>query len=248
MKSSGSKCPHRNPRRHAHHLAPTDRHGRRSCPAGGRVPPHCEGRYPVILTYGIYGKGLAYQEGYPLQWQKMVDDYPEILEGSTNKYQNWEVHRPRALGPARLRRHPGGLPRCRLVAGLHAAQFSAGTRRPLSVHRVGRNPAMVHRQGRHARDLLLRPQSVAGGGHASAPSGRHHPLGGRERPLSRCQLPRRHSLPVSGAVVQGPGGRMSSTAAGTRRARTPTPASRSPVPSPFPKRNWPKTGSTPSKN
>ena len=33
---------------------------------------------PVILTYGIYGKGLAYQDGYPLQWNKMVEDYPEI--------------------------------------------------------------------------------------------------------------------------------------------------------------------------
>ncbi|MBI4253640.1 MAG: peptidase S15, partial [Candidatus Rokubacteria bacterium] len=42
---------------------------------------------PVILTYGVYAKGLAFQDGYPLQWGKMVADYPEILEGSTNKYQ-----------------------------------------------------------------------------------------------------------------------------------------------------------------
>jgi predicted acyl esterase len=51
---------------------------------------HC----PVILTYGIYAKGLAYQDGYPLQWEKMVADYPEILVGSTNKYQNWETTDP----------------------------------------------------------------------------------------------------------------------------------------------------------
>ena len=50
-----------------------------------------DGRCPVILTYGIYAKGLAYQDGYPLQWEKMVADYPEILVGSTNKYQNWET-------------------------------------------------------------------------------------------------------------------------------------------------------------
>jgi predicted acyl esterase len=56
--------------------------------------PIPEGRYPVILTYGIYGKGVSYQEGYPLQWQKMVADHPEILEGSTNKYQNWETTDP----------------------------------------------------------------------------------------------------------------------------------------------------------
>ncbi|MHB8771578.1 MAG: CocE/NonD family hydrolase [Syntrophales bacterium] len=53
-----------------------------------------EGRYPVILTYGVYAKGLSYQEGYPHQWNKMVEDHPEILDGSTNKYQNWEVTDP----------------------------------------------------------------------------------------------------------------------------------------------------------
>jgi predicted acyl esterase len=58
-----------------------------------------EGRYPVILTYGIYAKGLSYQEGYPHQWGKMVEDHPEILEGSTNKYQNWEVTDPERWVP-----------------------------------------------------------------------------------------------------------------------------------------------------
>jgi len=61
--------------------------------------PDDDGRYPVILTYGIYGKGLAYQDGYPKQWKKMVADYPEILEGSTNKYQNWEVTDPERWVP-----------------------------------------------------------------------------------------------------------------------------------------------------
>lgn len=58
-----------------------------------------DGRYPVILTYGLYAKGLSYQEGYPHQWQKMVEDHPEILEGSTNKYQNWEVTDPERWVP-----------------------------------------------------------------------------------------------------------------------------------------------------
>ena len=56
-------------------------------------------RCPVILTYGIYAKGLAYQDGYPLQWGKMVEDYPEILRGSTNKYQNWETTDPERWVP-----------------------------------------------------------------------------------------------------------------------------------------------------
>jgi predicted acyl esterase len=58
-----------------------------------------DGRYPVILTYGVYAKGLSYQEGYPHQWTKMVEDHPEILEGSTNKYQNWEVTDPERWVP-----------------------------------------------------------------------------------------------------------------------------------------------------
>jgi uncharacterized protein len=61
--------------------------------------PTDEGRYPVILTYGVYAKGLTYQEGYPQQWQKMVADHPEILEGSTNKYQSWEVTDPERWVP-----------------------------------------------------------------------------------------------------------------------------------------------------
>ncbi len=56
--------------------------------------PVADGKYPVILSHGVYAKGLAYQEGYPMQWQKMVADHPEILEGSTNKYQAWEVTDP----------------------------------------------------------------------------------------------------------------------------------------------------------
>ena len=61
--------------------------------------PIADGRCPVILTYGVYAKGLSYQEGYPHQWNKMVADHPEILEGSTNKYQNWEVTDPERWVP-----------------------------------------------------------------------------------------------------------------------------------------------------
>jgi len=61
--------------------------------------PVAEGNYPVILSYGIYAKGLTYQEGYPMQWEKMVADHPEILEGSSNKYQSWEVTDPERWVP-----------------------------------------------------------------------------------------------------------------------------------------------------
>jgi predicted acyl esterase len=58
-----------------------------------------DGRYPVILSHGIYAKGLSYQEAYPMQWQQMVANHPEILEGSSNKYQAWEVTDPERWVP-----------------------------------------------------------------------------------------------------------------------------------------------------
>ena len=61
-------------------------------------PPQ-EGEYPVVLSYGPYAKGLAFQEGYPDQWQRMVEMHPDVIEGSTNKYQNWEVADPEKWVP-----------------------------------------------------------------------------------------------------------------------------------------------------
>jgi predicted acyl esterase len=61
--------------------------------------PIDDGRYPAILTYGVYAKGLAFQEGYPHQWGKMIEDHPDVLKGSTNKYQNWETTDPERWVP-----------------------------------------------------------------------------------------------------------------------------------------------------
>lgn len=61
--------------------------------------PLAAGRYPVILTYGPYAKGLAFQEGYPSAWQRMVAEHPDVACGSSNKYQNWEVVDPEKWVP-----------------------------------------------------------------------------------------------------------------------------------------------------
>ncbi len=58
-----------------------------------------EGRHPVILSYGPYAKGLAFQEGYPSAWQRMVAEHPDVAYGSTNKYQSWEVVDPEKWVP-----------------------------------------------------------------------------------------------------------------------------------------------------
>ncbi len=61
--------------------------------------PQAEGRYPAILSYGPYGKGLAFQEGYKSAWEIMARDHPDALAGSSNKYQNWEVVDPEKWVP-----------------------------------------------------------------------------------------------------------------------------------------------------
>ncbi len=61
--------------------------------------PIQEGKYPVILTYGPYAKGLPFQVGFPDQWNAMLRDFPEIGEGTTGKYENWEVVDPEKWVP-----------------------------------------------------------------------------------------------------------------------------------------------------
>lgn len=62
--------------------------------------PDGDGACPVILSYGIYGKGLAFQdEIYEPQWRRLVSKDPLILDGSTNAYQSWEVVDPERWVP-----------------------------------------------------------------------------------------------------------------------------------------------------
>jgi uncharacterized protein len=61
--------------------------------------PAKEKRYPVLLSYGPYAKGLAFQDGYPSAWQRMIEKHPDVSAASSNKYQNWEVVDPEKWVP-----------------------------------------------------------------------------------------------------------------------------------------------------
>ena len=61
--------------------------------------PDDGGRHPALLTYGPYGKGLAFQDGYKTAWEIMARENPDALAGSSNKYQNWEVVDPEKWVP-----------------------------------------------------------------------------------------------------------------------------------------------------
>ena len=62
------------------------------------LPVH-DGRFPVVLTYGPYAKGLSFQEGNPGAWKHLTENNPEVLEGSSNLYQSWELVDPEKWVP-----------------------------------------------------------------------------------------------------------------------------------------------------
>ena len=61
--------------------------------------PTGDGKYPVIMTYGPYGKWLHFEDLYTDQWRRMCADHPDVPTGSTNKYQCWEVVDPEKWVP-----------------------------------------------------------------------------------------------------------------------------------------------------
>jgi uncharacterized protein len=56
-------------------------------------PPTGE-RFPAILSYGPYAKGMSFQDSRPYAWKRLAETRPEVLKGSSNKYQAWEVPDP----------------------------------------------------------------------------------------------------------------------------------------------------------
>ncbi|MEV0563807.1 CocE/NonD family hydrolase [Dactylosporangium sp. NPDC050588] len=61
--------------------------------------PEEPGRYPVLLSYGPYAKGLPFQVGYPTAWESLSGDHPDVAAGSSCAYQNWEVVDPEKWVP-----------------------------------------------------------------------------------------------------------------------------------------------------
>jgi len=134
--------------------------------------PTAEGRYPVILSYGPYAKGLAFQEGYKSQWSRLVQAAPEVLEGSSNKYQSWELVDPEKWVPdgyACLRidsrgagRSPGYLDVwCeRETQDLHQCVEWAGTQ-PWSTGKVGINGISYYAMNQWTVGALRPPHLTA---------------------------------------------------------------------------------------
>jgi len=58
-----------------------------------------EGLFPVILSYGPYGKDLAWQDGYSTTWELFSKVHPDAIKGSSNIHQSWEVVDPEKWVP-----------------------------------------------------------------------------------------------------------------------------------------------------
>ena len=56
--------------------------------------PSNGGAFPVILNLGPYGKGYAFQEYAPIQWQQLTGEHPDVLLGTSNAYAQWETADP----------------------------------------------------------------------------------------------------------------------------------------------------------
>jgi uncharacterized protein len=61
--------------------------------------PVADGKYPALVSYGPYGKGLAFQEGYKTAWEIMAREFPDSVAGSSNQHQSWEVVDPEKWVP-----------------------------------------------------------------------------------------------------------------------------------------------------
>lgn len=61
--------------------------------------PGSDGRWPVLLTHGPYGKGLSFQSGFPGMWRVIEERHPDVLAGSSNRYQVWETPDPEKWVP-----------------------------------------------------------------------------------------------------------------------------------------------------
>jgi predicted acyl esterase len=61
--------------------------------------PIAPGKYPVILSHGPYGKGMAFPDSRPYAWKQLVEKHPEVLEGTSGKYASWEVVDPEKWVP-----------------------------------------------------------------------------------------------------------------------------------------------------
>ena len=167
--------------------------------------PAEQGKFPVILSYGPYAKGLSFQEGYKGNWARLTKAAPEVLQNSSNKYQNWELIDPEKWVPdgyvlVRVNsrgagRSPGHLDvwSAREAQDLYECVEWAGTQ-DWSNGKVGINGISYYAMNQWQVGALQ-----------AAASGRTVHLGRLVRLLPRALSPRRHPERFSQQLASAPG-------------------------------------------
>ena len=87
--------------------------------------PVTTGQYPVLLSYGPYAKGLAFQDGYPSAWQRMIAKHPDVTVRLDQPLPELGSGRPGKVGAVRLRLRARRLPRHRTLARIYRSFLAA---------------------------------------------------------------------------------------------------------------------------
>lgn len=62
--------------------------------------PARDGRFPVVMAQGIYGKDVHFADGFKPQWVKLNELYPDLCRnGSSGRYLRWETVDPERWVP-----------------------------------------------------------------------------------------------------------------------------------------------------
>lgn len=62
--------------------------------------PAGNGRYPVVMSHGIYGKDVHFSHAFKPQWDKLTKTYPDLARGgSSGRFLRWEVPDPERWVP-----------------------------------------------------------------------------------------------------------------------------------------------------
>lgn len=56
--------------------------------------PQSEGKYPVLMTFGPYGKDIHFSENSPAPWEDLTTNHPEVFRESSGKYMAFETPDP----------------------------------------------------------------------------------------------------------------------------------------------------------
>jgi uncharacterized protein len=63
--------------------------------------PQGEGRYPVVMAHGCYGKDVHFSHAFKPQWLKLLGLHPKLCaDGSSGQYLRWETVDPERWVPA----------------------------------------------------------------------------------------------------------------------------------------------------